>query len=157
MLDLGCGRGLVLLRVAARLSTGKAVGVDLWSTQDQSGNREQVTRRNAELEGMAARIELHTGDMRELALSDAAFDVVVSSLAIHNIPTADGRQQAIDQAVRVLAPGGRLVVADIRHVDAYARRLRERGMLDVTVRGLGWRFWYGGPGRHEARHGDQAD
>jgi hypothetical protein len=48
--------------------------------------------------------------------------------------------------VRVLRPGGRLAIADIRYVTAeYTARLRERGMEDVHARGLGWRFWYGGP------------
>src|ERR1041384_2508906 len=38
VLDLGCGRGAVLLLAAQRLTTGWAVGVDLWHTADQSGN-----------------------------------------------------------------------------------------------------------------------
>jgi SAM-dependent methyltransferase len=145
VLDVGCGRGAVLLALAARVPAGKASGIDLWSRADQSGNGEDVTRRNAELEGVAARVELHTGDMRKMPFADAAFDVVVSSLAIHNIPSAEERAAAIDEIVRVTAAGGQIVLADIRHVEAYAARLRERGCGDVTVRGLGWRFWFGGP------------
>ncbi len=71
---------------AQRLPRGRAVGVDVWSTKDQSGNAEQVTRQNAELEGVADRVELHTADMRKLPFDDGSFDVVVSSLAIHNVP-----------------------------------------------------------------------
>ena len=52
LLDVGCGRGMVLILAAKRLPAGRAVGVDLWSTVDQSGNREQATLRNAELEGV---------------------------------------------------------------------------------------------------------
>jgi hypothetical protein len=48
LLDVGCGRGAVLLMAAARLTTGHAVGIDLWRTRDQSGNAIEVTRRNAE-------------------------------------------------------------------------------------------------------------
>src|SRR5689334_19725658 len=40
LLDIGCGRGAVLLMAAKRLPRGRAVGVDLWSTTDQSGNAE---------------------------------------------------------------------------------------------------------------------
>ena len=38
ILDLGCGRGAVLLMAAQHLTTGRAVGVDLWRSVDQSGN-----------------------------------------------------------------------------------------------------------------------
>ena len=68
LLDIGCGRGAVLLMAAQRLPRGRAVGIDVWSTTDQSGNAEQVTRRNAALEGVAERVELHTADMRQAAL-----------------------------------------------------------------------------------------
>ena len=145
VLDLGCGRGAVLTMVARRLTTGTVTGLDLWTTRDQSGLSERVCRQNAEREGVGDRVVLQTGDMRTLPFSDASFDLVVSSLAIHNIPTAAGRALAIAHAVRVLAPGGRLVIADIRQTGAYARELRRLGMLDVATRRLGWRFWYGNP------------
>ncbi|TCK21816.1 methyltransferase family protein [Pseudonocardia endophytica] len=144
LLDVGCGRGAVLLLAAERLPTGRAVGVDLWRSADQSGNAEEATRANAEAEGVADRIELHTGDMTSLPFADGEFSVVVSSLAVHNIPSADGRQAAMDEIVRVLAPGGRLAVADFRHTGDYAARLTERGLAPQR-RGMGWRFWYGGP------------
>ena len=52
LLDIGCGRGAVLLMAAQRLPRGRAIGVDVWSTKDQSGNAEQVTRQNAALEAI---------------------------------------------------------------------------------------------------------
>lgn len=144
-LDLGCGRGAVLLMAAQLLPQGKTTGVDIWQTRDQSGNNQAATESNARAEGVADRVELRTADMRELPFPDASFDLIVSSLAIHNIPARDGRIQAITEAARVLRSGGRLRIADFRHVDAYAARLRELGWQDVTKRNLGWRFWYGGP------------
>lgn len=145
VLDVGCGRGAVLLLAAARVPRGTAVGVDLWSTHDQSGNAEAVTKRNAELEGVSDRVDLLTGDMRELPLPDASFDLVVSSLAIHNLSNPHDRERALDEIVRVLKPGGRVVLADFRFTDDYQRHLQERLGTEVTRRGLGWRFWYGGP------------
>jgi ubiquinone/menaquinone biosynthesis C-methylase UbiE len=145
ILDLGCGRGAVLLLAAQHLTTGRAVGVDLWRRADQSGNSAEATRRNAIAEGVADRVELHTGDMTALPFEDNSFDVVVSSLAIHNIRGAAGREKAIDQAVRVLRPGGRLMIADIRATRQHQTHLARIGMSDVTRRGLGWRFWWGGP------------
>jgi SAM-dependent methyltransferase len=60
VLDIGCGRGLMLIGAAKRLTTGKAVGIDLWKAEDQSGNTSDETLRNARLEGVAHRIEVQT-------------------------------------------------------------------------------------------------
>jgi ubiquinone/menaquinone biosynthesis C-methylase UbiE len=102
LLDIGCGRGAVLLMAAQRLPRGRAVGVDIWSTWDQSGNAEQVTRQNAALERVAERVELHSAEMRDLPFDDGSFDVVVSSLAIHNLSGAGERARALREAARVL-------------------------------------------------------
>ncbi|MER6944536.1 class I SAM-dependent methyltransferase [Nonomuraea sp. NPDC000554] len=145
LLDLGCGRGAVLMLAARRLSDGEATGLDLWSTKDQSGNAETVTRANAEREGVSERVELVTGDMRELPFVDGAYDAIVSSLAVHNIPTTEGRDKAIREAHRVLRPGGLMLIADFQHTPEYEATLRDLGVVDVRRRDLGWRFWYGGP------------
>lgn len=144
VLDLGCGRGAVLLAAAKRLPRGRAIGVDLWQA-DQTDNSEQATLANAVAEGVADRIELHTADMTALPLPDESVDVIVSNLAIHNIPGHAGRRRAVDEAVRVLRPGGRLAIADLWETRQHAARLRELGWRDVRRRNVGWRMWYGGP------------
>jgi SAM-dependent methyltransferase len=145
VLDMGCGRGAVLNAVARRLSSGRVTGIDLWSTHDQSGNARDVTLRNAALEGVQDRITIETGDMRALPFPDRSFDVVVSSLAIHNISSNTDRAKAVAEAWRVLRPSGRLAIADIRATARYAETLRGLGAAGVARRRLGWRFWYGNP------------
>ena len=145
ILDLGCGRGAVLLMAAQRLTTGRAVGIDLWRSADQSGNSAQATQRNAFAEGVTDRVELHTGDMTALPFADNSFDVVVSSLAIHNIGGPAGREKPVHEAAQVLRPGGRLLIADIRGTRQHQAQLAKTGMSDVTRRRLGWQFWWGGP------------
>lgn len=144
VLDLGCGRGAVLMAAAKRLPRGRAIGVDLWRA-DQTDNSQQATLANAALEGVADRIEVRTGDMTALPLGDESVDVIVSNLAIHNIPSRAGRRKALDEAVRVLRPGGRLAIADLWETRNHADRLRELGWRNVKRRNLGWRMWYGGP------------
>jgi ubiquinone/menaquinone biosynthesis C-methylase UbiE len=82
--------------------------------------------------------------MRAVPLADSTFDLVVSSLTIHNIEGHQGRSQAVDEAVRVLKPGGQLLIADLRWTKAYAKRLRALGMENVVEQHLDWRFCYGG-------------
>ncbi|AGL17893.1 class I SAM-dependent methyltransferase [Actinoplanes sp. N902-109] len=144
LLDIGCGRGAVLTTAARRLPHGRAVGVDVWRTRDQSGNCADATRRNAALTAVADHVGVDTGTMLDLPYADASFDVVVSMTAVHNVGQ-DHVDRAIAEAVRVLRPGGRLLIADLRFTRRYAHRLRELGMIDVSRRSLGWRLWWTGP------------
>jgi len=144
ILDLGCGRGAVLLMAADHLTTGRAVGIDLWRAGDQSGNSAEAARQNAAAERVLERVSLHTGDIRSLPFKDYSFDVVLSNVAVHNVKKAD-RDTVIDEAIRVLRPGGRLMIADIFSVGQYRRRLAARGMINVRQRNLGWRMWWSGP------------
>ncbi len=145
VLDVGCGRGAVLMMAAGRLAHGRAVGVDLWRGQDQSGNAAQATAANAAAEGVASRVSLATGDMTALPFAPGTFDVVLSSLAIHNVKGKERRDRAIEQIAAAVAPGGRLVIADIRATRQYSDRLATLGMQSITRRNLGWRMWWGGP------------
>lgn len=144
LLDLGCGRGAVLLAAAKLLPRGRAIGVDVWRA-DQTGNSPEVTLANAALERVADRIEVHTADITDLAFDDDSVDVIVSNLVIHNIPNRAGREQAIAEAARVLRPGGRLAIADLWATRRHESQLRGLGWTDVRRRNLGWRMWWGGP------------
>ena len=145
VLDMGCGRGAALTAVARGLTTGRVTGVDIWSKKDQSGHAKDVTLRNASIEGVGDRVQIETGDMRALPYPDATFDLVVSSLAIHNIRSNADRKRAIVEGFRVLKPGGRIVIADIRATTIYEEALRALGASNVVRRRLGWRFWWGNP------------
>ena len=134
VLDVGCGRGLMLLGAAKRLRDGRAVGVDLWRTEDLAGNTASALWANAAAEGVADRVSVETADMRALPFPDASFDVVVSRAAVHNLPVASDRRRAIDEVARVLRPGGRVLISDIRHLADYAGALREHG-FEARVEG----------------------
>src|SRR5580658_3745068 len=84
VLDVGCGRGLMLIGAARRLTTGKATGIDIWQAEDLSGNTAESALENAKREGVVDRVEIKAGDMRHIPFPDHSFDVVVSRAAIHN-------------------------------------------------------------------------
>jgi SAM-dependent methyltransferase len=135
VLDVGCGHGLLLIGAARRLTTGKAVGIDLWQKEDQAGNSPEATLANIQLEGVADRVEIKDGDARQLPFPDARFDVVLSSWALHNIYAPGDRQRAVREIARVLKPGGHVALLDIRHTREYAEVLRECGLSGVRRSG----------------------
>jgi len=139
VLDVGCGRGLLLTAAAGRVPLGRAVGIDLWVAKDQSGNRCEATLANARAEGVAERVEVLTADGRQLPFADDTFDVVVSHWVVHNLDKPSDRLRVLDEMARVLKPGGWLLIADIENHVEYVSRLKALGFIDV--RHIVSRFW----------------
>jgi SAM-dependent methyltransferase len=149
VLDVGCGRGLFLIGAAKRLTTGRAIGIDIWQAEDLSGNDPAATSNNAMIEEVADRVEVQTADARKLPFDDASFDVVLSSAALHNIYNA-GERRPTPQAVCPDAARGwfrrrtgcsaqcaehRVLPADDPHVRLGASRLRDRQQGAVSLWG----------------------
>jgi arsenite methyltransferase len=132
VLDVGCGRGLLLAGAAKRLAaaggSGRATGIDIWSNEDMGGNSETATRHNLELEGIGDRCTLLGLPVQEMDFSDASFDIVVSNLCLHNIYDRASRRRAIEQIVRVLKPGGVALLSDYKLTGEYAGNLRLAGL-----------------------------
>lgn len=133
ILDVGCGRGLMLIGAARRLSAGQAIGIDIWQASDQSVNRPEAAIENARIEGVADRVEVRTADMRAMPFADATFDVVLSQWAVHNLYAEHDRQQALAEMTRVLKRDGKLVLGDIVNRDAYAAELGRLGFAEQTL------------------------
>ena len=145
VLDVGCGHGLLLIAAAKLLPLGRATGIDLWSQLDQSDNSREATLRNATLEGVAQRVSVRDGDMRKMPFADRSFDAIVAHFAIHNVRAGEGRRQTIREIVRILKPGGRVVISDPFSLQLYADELRKSDMIDVEISGLS--FWTFPPAR----------
>ncbi|MBI3676758.1 MAG: class I SAM-dependent methyltransferase [Proteobacteria bacterium] len=139
VLDAGCGRGLALIACAKKLTTGKAVGIDLWAAKDQSNNNPEATLANAAAEGVAHLVDVKTGDITKLPFPDASFDAVISMIVIHNIPSQQARDGALRELVRVLKPGGRMAIFDLLHASRYREVLQDAGMnVQVLSRDFLW-------------------
>lgn len=105
VVDIGCGDGYLALETARW--AGHVIGID---------RSEEVLER---AKAMAARrrvtnIEWRKGDLERLPLHDASVDVALLSQALHH---ARDPERAVAEAARVLRPGGRLLVLDLRQHD----------------------------------------
>jgi arsenite methyltransferase len=117
VLDVGTGRGLLMIGAARRLTTGKSIGIDIWREQDLSHNTQEAAMRNAEIEGVRDRVELRHGDAQQIPFRDRSFDYVLSNLCLHNIPSREGRAAACREIARLLKPGGVALISDFAHTD----------------------------------------
>ena len=132
VLDVGCGRGLLLAGAAKKLAaldgSGKATGIDIWSTVDMGGNAEAATWQNLKLEGIADRCAIVETPAQDMPFADASFDLIVSNLCLHNICGRALRLQALQQIARVLKPGGQAILSDYKLTGEYAKQLGVAGL-----------------------------
>jgi arsenite methyltransferase len=133
VLDVGTGRGLLLVGAVKRAPRGHGVGLDIWNTRDLSGNSIERTTANLAAEGVVGRCELVTVPAQTMSFPDASFDAVVSNLCLHNIP-GKARKQAVCEIARVLKPGGIAVISDLMFVNRHAETFRAAG-LTATIDG----------------------
>ena len=131
VLDVGCGRGLLMIGAAKRLTpggTGKAIGIDVWSNVDMGSNSPEATQMNMEIEGVVDRCKVMNCTAQSMVFSKNSFDVVVSNLCLHNIYDKGEREEALGEIVRVLRPGGVALISDYKLTREYAKKLKAMGL-----------------------------
>lgn len=133
VLDVGCGRGLMLVAAARRLPEGEAIGIDIWRAEDQSRNAPDGAIENAAIEGVSDRVAVETADMRALPFPEASFDVVVSHWSIHNLDEVADRARALEEITRVVRPGGAIILADIACHQEYMSVLKRLGCSECRL------------------------
>jgi cyclopropane fatty-acyl-phospholipid synthase-like methyltransferase len=102
LLDIGCGAGAPAIQIA-RHSGGRATGINV-----SKGQLAEATQR-ADAAGIADRVTFQYGNAMELDFADESFD---AALAIDLFPHLSDRQQAFNEAFRVLKPGGTLLLSE---------------------------------------------
>ncbi len=128
VLDIGSGSGETVLAIAEKVgSTGKAVGVD-FSPEGIRLARETAKKRG--LEGIA---EFHQVNAVELPFADNSFDAVISECVVCLI---QDKQKTLNEKVRVLKPGGRVIMHDVITWAPMPKAMREdRGLYCSCVGG----------------------
>lgn len=141
VLDVGCGRGLLTVGVARRLSKGRVVGVDVWQKGAVTGNRADSVLENARIEQVSDRVEIKEGDARELPFANETFDIVVSNFVIHEMNNRQEREIMMREMARVLKPGGRVALVDFIFTNECVADLRNHGVEAERMRDGFLSFW----------------
>jgi arsenite methyltransferase len=148
VLDLGCGGGFDCLLAADRVGpAGRIIGVDT------SNEVLQIARAAAAKQGRT-NVEFHMGTLEALPLPDTSIDVIISNCVISDVRD---RGPAFREAVRVLRPGGRVMISDLvvtadlpdelsaipeiwadwlthaPNLDEYLTVMRESGLCDTSI------------------------
>jgi demethylmenaquinone methyltransferase/2-methoxy-6-polyprenyl-1,4-benzoquinol methylase/phosphoethanolamine N-methyltransferase len=106
VLEVGCGTGDVALAASVYAGqSGAVVGID--------PSPEMIAVAHAKAARAARAVDFQIGVIEALAFPNATFDVVLSSLMMHHLPD-DLKREGLAEIARVLKPGGRVLIVDIK-------------------------------------------
>ena len=103
IVDVGCGTGSQLIALAHRDHSRRLIGVDV--------DAGILNRARAKLAAAGVNAELLRGDAGTVPLEDHLTAAAISSLVLHHLPP-HGKRAALRELVRVVCPGGRVIVLD---------------------------------------------
>ncbi|HEY6867041.1 MAG TPA: arsenite methyltransferase [Candidatus Eisenbacteria bacterium] len=122
VLDLGSGAGIDCFLAARAVGpTGRVIGVDMTPAMIDRA-------RAAAVKGAYANVEFRLGEIEHLPVADASVDLVISNCVVNLSPE---KEQVFREALRVLKPGGRLVVSDLVWIRPMPESIR--GRVDALV------------------------
>jgi arsenite methyltransferase len=132
VLDIGCGRGLLTVGIAKKLTTGKVIGLDHWKSTLEYNYTRQMAEWNIVSEEVSNVAEIADGDAMKLLFENDKFDIITSSLAMHHITEP---RLAIKEMWRVLKPGGTIAIADLP-IGLFRKQIEETGFEIMLMKPL---------------------
>jgi ubiquinone/menaquinone biosynthesis C-methylase UbiE len=122
ILEVGCGTGTLTLAAAAKAGPqSQAAGIDI------APDMIETARRKALKAGL--QVQFQVGRIEAIPFPDSQFDLVLSSLMLHHIHGDAAKQQGMQEMLRVLKPGGRLLIVDV----IPPRNPHMRGLVSLIV------------------------
>jgi ubiquinone/menaquinone biosynthesis C-methylase UbiE len=138
ILDIGCGSGALVIKLAKKYLEAKIIGIDYWGVE-WSYNKEQC-QQNAALERVSDRIEFLNGSASKLPFENESFDAVVSNFTFHEVKDTKNKRDVIKEALRIVKKGGIFVFHDLFYIkslygdpEGMLMELRKLNITEINI------------------------
>ena len=110
ILDIGSGNGVLAVKAAQQNTEAEVTGVDYWGSDWEYSKG--VCEQNARIAGVTNRVHFQKGDAAALNFTAGAFDGAISNLTFHEVRSVADKREVVQEALRVIKPGGRFAFVD---------------------------------------------
>ena len=110
-LDIGCGNGALVTRLAKKYPEASVTGIDYWAGKWEYSQK--ACERNAEIEGVAGRTTFRKASAAALPFQEEMFDAAISNFVFHEVEDARDKREVIREALRVIKKGGVFAFQDL--------------------------------------------
>ncbi len=109
-IDIGSGNGVLAVNLAQQNENIEVSGVDYWGKDWEYSKG--VCERNAKLMRVEDRVHFQKGDAASLDFDDNTFDGAISNLTFHEVKSVPDKKLVVQEAMRIVKPGGRFTFID---------------------------------------------
>jgi ubiquinone/menaquinone biosynthesis C-methylase UbiE len=117
IIDIGSGNGVLSVKLAMQNKDVRVTGMDYWGTDWEYSK--SVCEGNAKKAGVETRVRFQKGDAAKLDFASEAFDGAVSNLTFHEVKSAKDTRSVVQEALRVVKPGGCFAFIDYFYEEKY--------------------------------------
>lgn len=117
VLDIGSGNGVLAISLALRYPNAKVLGMDYWGEDWEYS--QSVCEKNASIAGVHSRVHFQKGDAAQLDFPSDHFDGAISNLTFHEVRSVPDKKQVLQEALRVIKPGGHFAFVDYFYEEKY--------------------------------------
>ncbi|MEZ4519839.1 MAG: class I SAM-dependent methyltransferase [Chloroflexota bacterium] len=132
LLDIGSGNGVLAVKLALHFPEAEVIGMDYWG-EDWEYSR-SVCEKNARTAGVENRVQFQKGDAAGLDFADDTFDGATSNLTFHEVKSVTDKRKVLQEALRVVKPGGAFSFIDYFYEEGYYGSTAE---FEAFLAGLG--------------------
>lgn len=117
IIDVGCGNGALIIKLARKYPEAQLTGIDYWSSK--WGYSQKACENNARIENVAERINFIKASASSLPFEDGYFDAAVSNFVFHEVDDAKDKRDVIKEALRVVKKDGTFAFHDLFRIKKY--------------------------------------
>jgi ubiquinone/menaquinone biosynthesis C-methylase UbiE len=123
ILDIGSGNGVLAVKIAQRHENAEVTGIDYWGKDWEYSK--SVCEKNAQIAKVESRVYFQKGDAAALGFASDTFDAATSNLTFHEVKSVADKRTVLQEALRVVKPGGVFAFVDYFHDAKYYGKASE--------------------------------